>query len=168
MVLTDEEREILKMTPEEAIAKGDAMGASEQHIARCRELLPEPPELCANIDITMHQLRLADLKNLREFLSGTLEVSKFQEQHHRNMLAWQLELEGNLSYDQMMHYPGVEPGDDPFLVVTAWGIALPPGYTMGEDILMRQHGEGAELNRPDDARNPWTYGQKAAHGGEVP
>jgi hypothetical protein len=163
MVLTAEETEILKMTPEEAIAKGDAMGASQQHIARCRELLPDPPELCEQLDVTMHHLRLADVTNLREFLGGTLEASKFQEQKHRNMVAWQLELESSLSYDQMMRYPGMEPGDDPFLVVTAWGIALPPGYTMGEDILMRRPDEG-EGNQPDNPRDPFSYGTKVAHG----
>jgi hypothetical protein len=163
MVLTAEETEILKMTPEQAIAKGDAMGASQQHIARCRELLPDPPELCEQLDITMHHLRLADVTNLREFLGGTLEASKFQEQKHRNMVAWQLELESSLSYDQMMRYPGMEPGDDPFLVVTAWGIALPPGYTMGEDILMRRPDEG-EGNQPDNPRDPFSYGTKVAHG----
>jgi hypothetical protein len=166
MVLTAEETEILHMTPEEAIAKGDAMGASEQHIQRCRELLPDPPELCAQLDVTMHHLRLADITNLREFLGGTLEASEFQEQKHRNLLAWQLELESSLSYDQMMRYPGVEPGDDPFLVVTAWGIALPPGYTMGEDILMRRPDEG-EGNQADNPRDPFSYGTKVAHG-EVP
>jgi hypothetical protein len=166
MVLTDEEQQIMKMTPEEAIAKGDAMGASEQHIARCRELMPEPPELCTRLDVTMHHLRLADIKNLREFLSGTLEASAFQEQHHRNMLAWQLELEGELSPEQMMQYPGIEPGDDPFLVVTAWGVGLPPGFTMGEDILMRQQGEGTDVNVPEGPRDPWTYAKKVAHGEE--
>jgi len=163
MVLTDEESQLLQMTPEEAVAKGDAMGASAQHIARCRELLPEPPELCAQLDVTMHHLRLAETTNLRAFLSGTLETAAFQEQHHRNMLAWQLELEGQLSYAQMMKYPGMEPGDDPFLVVTAWGIALPPGYTLGEDILMRQPGEGA-ANAPENPRDPWTYGKKVTDG----
>lgn len=164
LVLTEEEKEILTMTPEQAIAKGDAMGASEQHIARCRELMPDPPGLCEKADVTMHRLRLADLANLREFLTGTLEASAFQEQHHRNMLAWQLELESYLTPEQMMQYPGMEPGDDPFLVVTAWGVGLPPGYTMGEDILMRQQGEDGELNQPDTARNPWTYAKKVAHG----
>lgn len=164
MVLTAEETEILNMTPEQAIAKGDAMGASAQHIARCHELLPDPPELCEQLDVTMHHMRLADIANLREFLGGTLEASAFQEQHHRNMLAWQLELESSLSYDQMMRYPGVEPGDDPFLVVTAWGIALPPGYTLGEDILMRRSGEGGDGNQPDNPRDPFSYGTKIAHG----
>ncbi|HSN26138.1 MAG TPA: hypothetical protein VLT45_07625 [Kofleriaceae bacterium] len=163
MVLTDEERELLTMTPEQAVAKGDAMGASAQHIARCHELLPDPPELCAQLDVTMHHLRLAETANLRDFLSGTLETTAFQEQHHRNMLAWQLELEDQLTYDQMMRYPGMEPGDDPFLVVTAWGIALPPGYTLGEDILMRQQGEAA-ANQPENPRDPWTYGKKIADG----
>lgn len=164
IVLTDEEQQLLAMTPEEAVAKGDAMGASEQHIARCRELLPDPPELCAQLDVTMHHLRLADTANLKAFLSGTLETAAFQEQHHRNMLAWQIELENQLSYDQMMRYPGMEPGDDPFLVVTAWGIALPPGYTLGEDILMRQPGEGDATNQVQNPRDPWTYGKKIAHG----
>ncbi len=164
MVLTDEEQQILAMTPEEAVAKGDAMGASTQHIARCHELLPDPPELCAQLDVTMHHLRLAETANLKAFLSGTLEAAAFQEQHHRNMLAWQLELEGQLSYDQMMRYPGMEPGDDPFLVVTAWGIALPPGYTLGEDILMRQPNEGDGANQAENPRDPWTYGKKVAHG----
>ena len=164
IVLTDEERELLTMTPEQAIAKGDAMGASAQHIARCRELLPDPPQLCEQLDVTMHHLRLAETTNLRAFLSGTLEASAFQEQHHRNMLAWQLELESQLSYDEMMRYPGMEPGDDPFLVVTAWGIALPPGYTIGEDILMRRPGEGDDANQPDNPRNPFTYGKKVANG----
>lgn len=164
MVLTDDEKQLLTMTPEEAVAKGDAMGASAQHIARCHELLPDPPELCAQLDVTMHHLRLAEIANMKQFLSGTLETTAFQEQHHRNMLAWQLELEGQLSYDQMMRYPGMEPGDDPFLVVTAWGIALPPGYTLGEDILMRQPGEGDAVNEPENPRNPWTYGKKVADG----
>lgn len=164
MVLTDEEKEILTLTPEEAVAKGDAMGASAQHIARCREFLPDPPELCEKLDVTMHHLRLADMKNLREFLSGTLEADQFQAQHHRNMLAWQLEMESYLSYDQMMRYPGVEPGDDPFLVVTAWGIGLPPGYTIGEDILMRRPGENGDPNQPDNPRDPWSYAKKVAHG----
>lgn len=163
LVLTEEETELLHMTPEQAVAKGDAMGASAQHIARCHELLPDPPELCAQLDVTMHHLRLAETANLRAFLSGTLETTAFQEQHHRNMLAWQLELESQLSYDQMMKYPGTEPGDDPFLVVTAWGIALPPGYTLGEDILMRQAGE-ATANQPENPRDPWTYGKKIADG----
>ncbi len=164
LVLTDEERELLTMTPEQAVAKGDAMGASAQHIARCHELLPDPPELCAQLDVTMHHLRLAETANLREFLSGTLETTAFQEQHHRNMLAWQLELENQLTYDQMMKYPGMEPGDDPFLVVTAWGIALPPGYTLGEDILMRRPGEGDAANQAENPRDPWTYGKKIADG----
>lgn len=163
LVLTDEERELLAMTPEQAVAKGDAMGASAQHIARCHELLPDPPELCAQLDVTMHHLRLAETANLRAFLAGTLETAAFQEQHHRNMLAWQLELEDQLTYDQMMRYPGMEPGDDPFLVVTAWGIALPPGYTLGEDILMRQPGEGG-ANHAENPRDPWTYGKKVANG----
>jgi hypothetical protein len=165
IVLTDEESELLHMTPEQAVAKGDSMGASAQHIARCHELLPDPPALCEQLDVTMHHLRLAETANLQAFLSGTLEAAAFQEQHHRNMLAWQLELEGELSYDQMMRYPGMEPGDDPFLVVTAWGIALPPGYTLGEDILMRQPGEGDAASAPENPRNPWTYGKKVAEGG---
>src|SRR5262249_34101085 len=97
--LNDEEKELLKMTPEEALAKGDAQGASAQHISRCMELMSdESLALCQRIDQTMHGLRLANLKLLREFLSGTLEVARFQEQYHRNMLAYQVALEGYLSY----------------------------------------------------------------------
>src|SRR5262249_29604226 len=118
--------------------------------------------LCQRIDETMHGLRLANLRVMREFLSGTLEAARFQEQYHRNMLAFQIELEGYLSYDQMMQYPGVEPGDDPFMVATAWGVALPPGYTMGEDILGRRGGEGATdaTESAGGGRDPWTWGKK--------
>jgi hypothetical protein len=163
MKLNEEEQELLKLTPEEAVAKGDAGGASAQHISRCMELLPEePPALCQRIDRSMHDLRLANIKVMREFLSGTLEAARFQEQYHRNMLTLQVALEGYLSFEQMMQYATVQPGDDPFMVMTGWGFALPPGYTMGEDILSRQDGEGGPnaLASGDGARNPWTWGKQ--------
>ena len=80
MKLTEEEQELLRLTPEEAVAKGDAGGASAQHISRCMELLPEePPALCQRIDGSMHDLRLANIKLMREFLSGTLYPPRAQE-----------------------------------------------------------------------------------------
>jgi len=105
---------------------------------------------------------LANIKLMREFLSGTLEAAQFQEQYHRNMLALQVALEGYLSFEQMMQYATVQPGDDPFMVVTGWGFALPPGYTIGEDILGRQDGEGKPnaLASGDGARNPWSWGKQ--------
>jgi hypothetical protein len=161
--LNDDEKELLKLTPEEAMAKGDAGGASAQHIVRCMELLPEePPLLCQRIDQTMRELRLANIKLVREFLSGTLEAAQFQEQYHRNMLTFQVALEGYLSFEQMMQYATVQPGDDPFMVMTGWGFALPPGYTIGEDLLSRQEGEGGTdaLAPRNDARDPWSWGKQ--------
>lgn len=163
MKLNEEEKELLELTPEEAVAKGDAGGASAQHILRCMELLPEePPALCQRIDQTMHELRVANIKLMREFLSGTLEAALFQEQYHRNMLDFQVALEGYLSFEQMMQYAAVQPGDDPFMVMTGWGFALPPGYTIGDDILSRQDGErGPNALAPGDgARNPWSWGEQ--------
>jgi hypothetical protein len=154
--LTAEERELLEMTPEAAVAKGDAAGAATAHLARCAELLAgEPDEVCHRIDGSMHALRFANATLMREFLSGTVEVSRFQEQYHRNMVGFQVALEAYLSFDQLMRYAQVEPGDDPFLVLTNWGVALPPGYTLGEDIISRGEGDGA-----DPARDPWTWGQQ--------
>jgi hypothetical protein len=163
MKLNEEEQELLKLTPEEAVAKGDAGGASAQHILRCMELLPEePPALCQRIDGTMHDFRLANVKLMREFLSGTLEAAQFQEQYHRHMLTLQVALEGYLSFEQMMQYATVQPGDDPFMVMTGWGFALPPGYTIGEDILSRQDREGGPnaLASGDGARSPWSWGKQ--------
>lgn len=163
MKLNEEEKELLKLTPEEAVAKGDAGGASAQHISRCMELLSEePPDLCQRIDGTMHDLRLANIKLMREFLSGTLEAAQFQEQYHRNMLTFQVALEGYLSFEQMMQYAAVQPGDDAFMVMTGWGFALPPGYTIGEDLLSRQDGEGGPdtLAPEDGARDPWSWGKQ--------
>lgn len=167
MKLNEEERELLTLTPEEAVAKGDAGGASAQHILRCMELLPEEPQtLCQRIDGTMHDLRLASAKLMHEFLSGTLEAAQFQEQYHRNMLTFQVALEGYLSFEQMMQYATVQPGDDPFMVMTGWGFALPPGYTIGEDMLSRQDTEDGREDGPDalapadGARDPWSWGKQ--------
>jgi hypothetical protein len=163
MKLNEEEKALLELTPEEAVAKGDAGGASVQHILRCMELLPEePPALCQRIDKSMHDLRLANIKLMREFLSGTLEAVQFQEQYHRNMLSFQVALEGYLSFEEMMQYVTVQPGDDPFMVMAGWGFALPPGYIIGEDILSRQDGEGgpSALAPGGDARSPWSWGKQ--------
>lgn len=145
------------------MAKGDAGGASAQHILRCMDLLSgEPPALCQRIDRTMHDFRLANINLTREFLSGTLEAAQYQEQYHRNMLTFQVALEGYLSFEQMMRYAAVQPGDDPFMVMTGWGFALPPGYTIGEDILSRRDGEGRPdaLAPRDDARDPWSWAKQ--------
>jgi hypothetical protein len=163
MKLNEEERELLKLTPEEAVAKGDAGGASAQHILRCMELLPEePPAVCQRIDGTMRDLRLATAKLMHEFMSGTLEAAQFQEQYHRNMLTFQVALEGYLSFEQMMQYATIQPGDDPFMVMTGWGFALPPGYTIGEDMLSRHDSEdGPNALAPGDgARDPWSWGKQ--------
>lgn len=163
MKLSEDEKQLLELSPEEAVAKGDAGGASSQHILRCMELLPqEPPALCKRIDGTMHDLRLANIRLMREFLSGTLEAAQFQERYHRNLLAFQVALEGYLSFEQLMQYATVQPGDDPFMVMTGWGFALPPGYTIGEDVLGRQDGEdGSNALAPRDAaRDPWSWGKQ--------
>ena len=162
--LTADEADALKLTPAAFVAKQEAAGGSTQHIARCREALPnEPAALCDRIESTMHDFRLANATLMHELYTGTLEVQAFQERYHKNFLAFQVALEGYLSYDQMTSgYPGVEPGDDPFMVSMGWFFALPPGYTVGDDLLSRGTGDDA-----DDAHSPWSYGPSRMEGTRI-